>query len=136
MVRSPFVTRSFKPCTEPPWGALTALDLRSGKKRWEVPLGVWMGEATGSPNFGGPLVTAGGVTFIAASADDRFRAFDTDTGKILWETELPAPGHATPMTYVWKGVQYVVISAGGHAKVLPKLADSVIAFRLDSAGAK
>jgi quinoprotein glucose dehydrogenase len=130
MVRAPFITSGRMPCTEPPWGALTALDLTSGKKRWEVPLGSWLGQPSGSPNFGGPLVTAGGVTFIGASADDRFRAFDTETGKVLWETELPAPGVATPMTYVWKGVQYVVISAGGHAKVGTKLADSVIAFRL------
>jgi quinoprotein glucose dehydrogenase len=130
MVRAPFITSARKPCTEPPWGALTALDLVSGKKRWEVPLGSWLGEPLGSPNFGGPLVTAGGLTFIAASADERLRAFDTETGKVLWEADLPAPGVATPMTYVWKGVQYVVISAGGHAKVGTKLADSVIAFRL------
>jgi quinoprotein glucose dehydrogenase len=130
MVRAPLITPERKLCNEPPWGALTALDLQSGKKRWEVPLGSWLGQELGSPSLGGPLVTAGGLTFIAAAADNQLRAFDTDTGKVLWKAYLPAAGHATPMTYVWKGVQYVVISAGGHAKVGTKLGDSVIAFRL------
>lgn len=130
MVRAPFITPGRIPCNEPPWGVLTALDLQSGKKRWEVPLGEYMGMKTGTPNLGGPLVTAGGLTFIAAAFDNRLRAFDTESGKVLWEIELPAAGHATPMTYVWKGRQYVVISAGGHAKLGTKLGDAVVAFAL------
>jgi len=128
MVRAPLLTPGRLGCTEPPWGALTALDLNTGKKRWEVALGSWLGHALGSPSLGGPIATAGGVTFIAAAADNRFRAFDTDTGKILWETELPAAGHATPMTYLWKGKQYVVIAAGGHGKLGTKMGDALVAF--------
>lgn len=130
MVRAPLITPQRIPCNEPPWGALTALDLKTGKKKWEVTLGTWMGKELGGPSLGGPLVTGGGLTFIAATADNQIRAFDTDTGKVLWSNELPAAGHATPMTFVWKGVQYVVISAGGHAKLGSKLGDSVVAFRL------
>ena len=89
-----------------------------------------MGQKTGTPNLGGPLVTAGGLTFIAATFDNRLRAFDTTSGKVVWETELPAAAHATPMTYVWKGKQYVVISAGGHGKLGTKLGDAVVAFAL------
>jgi quinoprotein glucose dehydrogenase len=130
MVRAPLLTPQRIPCNEPPWGALTALDLNTGKKKWEVPLGTWMGRELGGPSLGGPLATAGGLTFIAATADNQIRAFDTETGKVLWTNELPAAGHATPMSFVWKGVQYVVVSAGGHAKLGSKLGDSVVAFRL------
>ena len=93
-------------------------------------MGEFLGQKTGSPSLGGPLVTAGGLTFIAATFDNRLRAFDSETGKTLWEFELPAAGHATPMTYVWRGKQYVVISAGGHAKLGSKLGDAVVAFAL------
>lgn len=130
MMRAPLITPGKLLCNPPPWGALTALDLNTGKKKWEVPLGSWLGNPLGSPNLGGSLVTAGGLIFIAATADNLFRAFDIETGEILWEHELPAAGHATPMTYVVKGKQYVVISAGGHAKLGSKLGDAVVAFRL------
>ena len=128
VMRAPLITPGKLLCNPPPWGALTALDLTTGKKRWEVPLGIWLGHDYGSPNLGGPLITAGGLIFIAATADNRFRAFDVETGKLLWDTELPAAGHATPMTYVVNGKQYIVISAGGHAKLGSKLGDAVVAF--------
>jgi quinoprotein glucose dehydrogenase len=130
MERAPLITPGRLPCNEPPWGALTALDLQTGKKRWEVPLGSWIGHELGSPSLGGPLATAGGLTFIAATQDAHLRAFDSETGKLLWSTELPAAAQATPMTFVWKGKQYVVISAGGHGKLGTKLGDAVIAFSL------
>lgn len=130
MVRAPLISPGRIPCNEPPWGALTALDLQSGKKRWEVALGSWLGHDVGSPNLGGPLVTAGNLTFIAATQDAHLRAFDSETGKVLWQTELPAAAQATPMTFVWKGKQYVVISAGGHGKLGTKLGDAVVAFSL------
>ena len=97
-----------------------------GKFRW-VP---GSGMTLGSPSLGGPLATAGGLTFIAATQDAHLRAFDSETGKVLWQTELPAAAQATPMTYVWKGKQYVVISAGGHGKLGTKLGDAVVAFGL------
>lgn len=130
MIRAPLITPSRLPCNEPPWGALTALDLDTGKKRWEVPLGSWLGHDIGGPSLGGPLVTGGGLTFIGATADNRLRAFDTESGKVLWEKELPAAAHATPMTFLWKGKQYVVICAGGHGKLGSKLGDAVLAFAL------
>lgn len=129
MERAPLITRNRFLCNAPPWGALAALNLRTGRKAWEVPLGTFQGQA-GSPSMGGPVVTAGGLVFIAATMDERLRAFDTETGAKLWEAELPASAHATPMTYIWKGKQYVVICAGGHAKLGTKLGDSVIAFGL------
>ena len=131
MVRAPLITPGRLPCNEPPWGALTALDLQSGKKRWEVPARLLDQDTIcGSLGLGGPMVTAGGLTFIAATQDAHLRAFDSATGKVLWQTELPAAAQATPMTYVWKGKQYVVISAGGHGKLGTKLGDAVVAFSL------
>jgi quinoprotein glucose dehydrogenase len=130
MIRAPLITPGKLLCNPPPWGALTAIDLTTGKKKWEVPLGDWLGQADGSPNLGGPLVTAGGLAFIGATPDNRFRAFDVESGQMLWESELPAAGHATPMTYIVKGKQYVVISAGGHAKLGSKLGDAVVAYAL------
>jgi quinoprotein glucose dehydrogenase len=84
----------------------------------------------GSFSLGGPLVTAGGLTVISATLDEKLRAFETATGKLLWEADLPASAQATPMTYEYKGRQYVVICAGGHAKVGTKLGDFVVAFAL------
>jgi quinoprotein glucose dehydrogenase len=119
------------PCNRPPWGTTVAVDLASGKKVWEVPLGTMVpGKATGSINLGGPMVTAGGLVFTSASMDGVFRAFDSETGRELWSYRLPAGGQATPMTYTVGGRQYVVIAAGGHGKLGTKQGDYVIAFAL------
>ncbi|MGZ5923287.1 MAG: pyrroloquinoline quinone-dependent dehydrogenase [Rhizomicrobium sp.] len=127
------------PCNPPPWGQLHAIDMHSGKILWSVPLGTtedlvpfseyFLG-ASGTPNLGGPIVTAGGVVFIGAAMDDYLRAFDAKTGAELWKGRLPAGGQATPMTYVWKGRQYVVIAAGGHSKLGTKRGDKVMAYAL------
>ena len=123
--------------TKPPWGTLAAVDLNSGKLKWEVPLGVMMDPSKypeavkwGSINLGGAITTAGGLTFIASSLDGFFRAFDTSTGEMLWQSMLPAGGQATPMTYELNGKQYVVIAAGGHGKLGTKLGDYVVAYAL------
>jgi quinoprotein glucose dehydrogenase len=108
------------PATAPPWGTLNAINLNTGEYAWKIPLGEYPELAaagmtnTGSENYGGPLVTAGGLVFIAATNYDRkFRAFDKSTGKLLWETTLPFAGNATPITYSVGGRQYVVIYATG-----------------------
>jgi quinoprotein glucose dehydrogenase len=119
------------PCNKPPWGVLTAVDLDAGTLRWEVPLGArTLGLIRGLPNLGGPIVTAGGLVFIAAAMDDRLRAFDVETGRELWQASLPAGGQATPMTYVAGGRQFVVIAAGGNARLGTRLGDAVLAFAL------
>jgi quinoprotein glucose dehydrogenase len=119
------------PCNAPPWGTTTAVDLFSGKIVWDVPLGSFIpGQQTGTINLGGPMITAGGLVFTAAAMDNFIRAFDSETGNKLWKFELPAGGQATPMTYTFKGKQYVVIAAGGHGKLGTKQGDSVVAFAL------
>jgi quinoprotein glucose dehydrogenase len=124
------------PCIPPPWGELTALDLVTGKTLWRVPLGhVVRGglkspDAWGSPGYGGPLVTASGLIFVGATFDSRFRAFDIDDGRVLWEARVPAPAIAVPMTYEAGGRQYVVIAAGGTAYGDDQLADALVAFAL------
>jgi quinoprotein glucose dehydrogenase len=122
------------PCNPPPWGTLAAVDLAAGKIRWQVPLGTMaMGLIQGLPNLGGPIVTASGLVFIAAAIDDKLRAFDARTGRELWQAPLPAGGQATPMTYVMGGRQFVVIAAGGHARLGTKFGDAVVAFALPTA---
>jgi quinoprotein glucose dehydrogenase len=125
------------PCTAPPWAALTAVDMLSGKVAWEVPLGsieklapVPIPWELGTPGAGGPLITAGGLVFIGYTLDDKFRAFDLKTGKTLWKAELPAAGMATPMSYEINGEQYVVIPAGGHSMYGSSKGDSVMAYKL------
>ena len=137
MFRGPLLSPMGIPCLAPPWGALAAVDLEAGAIRWEVPLGtirdiapVPLPMAWGTPNLGGPLVTAGGVVFIGAAMDNYLRAFDTQTGKELWKSRLPAGAQATPMSYEVNGRQFVVIAAGGHGKMGTKLGDSLIAYAL------
>ncbi len=120
-----FVDEDGNPAIEPPWGTLSAIDLERGEISWQVPLG---GE-TGTENYGGPTVTAGGLVFIAASKDEKFRAFDKKTGELLWEVDLPAGGYATPATYSVDGRQYVVIAAGG-GKIGTPSGDAYLAFAL------
>jgi quinoprotein glucose dehydrogenase len=123
------------PAIKPPWGTLNAIDLNSGEFVWRVPLGEVPAltargvPPTGTENYGGPLLTAGGLVFIAASKDERFRAFDQATGRVLWETRLPAGGYATPATYLVNGRQYVVIACGG-GKMGTKSGDAYVAFAL------
>ena len=145
MRRAPLLSPGGTPCNPPPWGTLVAVDLFSGKTVWDVPLGTVVAGAfkrllvrafrpalldSGSPNFGGPIATAGGLVFTAASMDNSLRALDADSGKELWKHELPAGGQATPMTYRIDGRQYVVIAAGGHGKLGTTLGDYVLAFTL------
>jgi len=116
MRRTAFKSELGIPCVKPPWGLLTAVDMMRGTIKWQIPLGVtpYIHLNLGMPGIGGPIVTAGGLVFIAASLDDRLRAFDTDSGQLKWEVKLPAGGQATPMTYTIGGRQYVVIAAGGY----------------------
>ena len=128
------------PCNPPPWGELAAVDLSTGDLLWKVKLGtlhdvlpIPLPIRLGVPNLGGPLVTAGGVVFIAAAiTDDHLRAFDLATGEELHKWRLPAGGQATPMTYRARedGPQYVVMPAGGYGRGGSTLGDSLIAYRL------
>ena len=123
------------PAIKPPWGTLSAIDLNTGEYRWRITLGEHSPltargiPPTGTEQYGGPIVTAGGLVFIAATQDEKFRAFDKATGKLLWETTLPAAGYATPSTFAVNGRQYVVIAAGG-GKLGSKSSDTYVAFAL------
>jgi quinoprotein glucose dehydrogenase len=129
--RSFMFSPSKLPCNAPPWGTTEAIDLFTGKQVWDVPLGTLVaGQQTGSLNLGGPMITAGGLVFTSAAMDLYLRAFDIESGKELWKYQLPAGGQATPMTYTWKGKQYIVIAAGGHGKLRTKQGDYVVAFAL------
>ncbi|MDE2196525.1 MAG: pyrroloquinoline quinone-dependent dehydrogenase [Gammaproteobacteria bacterium] len=132
MRRKVFVSPLKIPCVKPPWGQLAAVDMVRGTIKWQVPLGnaVLNHFNLGVPNMGGPVITAGGLVFIAASMDDDIRALDINTGKVLWQYKLPAGGQATPMTYSINGKQYLVIAAGGHGPGGTKRGDYVIAFAL------
>ena len=123
------------PAVKPPWGTLSAINLNTGAYLWRIPLGEHEAlkarglPITGTEQYGGPIVTSGGLVFIAATQDAKFRAFDKTTGKLLWETALPEAGYATPTTYSVHGKQYVVIAAGG-GKLGTKSGDSYVAFSL------
>jgi quinoprotein glucose dehydrogenase len=124
------------PAITPPWGSLTAINLNTGDFAWQISLGEFDEltkkgiPPTGTPNLGGSIVTAGGLIFIASTKDEKFRAFDKETGNILWETKLPAGGYATPCTYMVNGKQYIAIAAGGGGKMNTKSGDYYLAFAL------
>lgn len=124
------------PCTPPPWGTMTAIDLVTGRTVWHRPVGrahrngMGAPEVWGSPMSAGPMVTAGGLVFMGAVMDNHLRAFDVDSGKTLWQGRLPAPGMAVPMTYRAQGRQFVVVAAGGWAPLQTDLADELVAFAL------
>jgi len=130
-----FLDKNGFPGITPPWGTLNAVDLNTGKRIWKVTLGEFPEltkkgiPATGTENYGGPLVTKGGLVFIAATKDEMIRAFDKASGKVVWEHPLPAAGYATPATYTVNGKQYVVIACGG-GKIGSKSGDAFVAFAL------
>ncbi|WP_295791265.1 PQQ-binding-like beta-propeller repeat protein [Mucilaginibacter sp.] len=130
-----FLDKDGYPGIKPPWGTLDAVDLTSGKLLWKVPLGEYPEltkkgiPITGTELYGGPLVTKGGLVFVAATKDEKIRAFDKKTGKQLWAAKLPAAGYATPATYAIDGKQYVVIACGG-GKIGSKSGDSYVCFAL------
>ncbi len=123
------------PAIKPPWGTLSAIDIENAEIKWQVPFGEHEElsrrglPVTGTENYGGPAITSNGLLFIAASQDEKFRVFDQENGKILFETELPAAGYATPSIYTVDGRQFVVIACGG-GKLGTKSGDSYVAFAL------
>lgn len=136
-----FLDKDGYPALKPPWGTLSSIDLNEGTLLWQVPLGD-RPEArepgdppTGTENYGGPLLTSSGLLFIGATSDEKFRAFDANDGQLLWETDLPAAGYATPASYMVDGRQFVVIAAGG-GKIGTPSGDAWVAFALpESVGA-
>jgi quinoprotein glucose dehydrogenase len=137
----PLLSPLGSPCSEPPWAALTAVDMEKREILWEVPLGSidkmlpvslpWdVDLSLGTPGAGGPLLTAGGLVFIGYTLDDRFRAFDLKSGEVVWQTDLPAAGTAVPVSYEAGGEQYIVIPAGGHTMYQTTVGDSVMAYKL------
>ena len=132
-----FLDHEGYPAIKPPWGVLTAINLNTGEFAWQIPLGEHPEltarglPRTGTETFGGSIVTAGGLVFIAGTKDEKFHAFDKQTGKLLWEQALPAGGYATPSTYQVKGRQYVMIAAGGAGKLRTKAGDAFVAFSVE-----
>lgn len=138
VVMGPFLGKLKVPCQAPPWGYVAGADLTTGQIAWKhrngtvrdmtmLPLPFKLGV----PGIGGPIITAGGVAFLAAAVDDFIRGYDLTTGAQLWQARLPAGGQATPMTYEQDGRQFVVIVAGGHGSVGTKPGDYVIAYALE-----
>ena len=140
---SPFLSPLGVPCQQPPFGMVSAINLKTRKLVWTRPFGTTAGSGPfgmrlglplpmGVPNLGGSLTTASGLTFIGASQDEYFRAIDTRSGRELWRAVLPAGGQATPMTYKTPGGrQFVVIAAGGHMGLRTRMGDSLVAYALD-----
>ena len=134
LYRLSFTAPSGLPCAPQPFGAVVAINLNTGEKRWSTPLGTMVaGEQTGTIGMGGPLVTAGGLVFIGASSDSVLRALDSATGRIVWTAPLPAPASATPMSFALNGTQYVVVAAGGHGMTGTAQSDAIVAFALPAA---
>lgn len=134
---NPFLSPLGLPCKQPAWGYISAIDLKTNEIVWKKRIGTVRDSSPiplpfkmGMPMLGGPIVTAGGVVFIGATADNYLRAFDVNNGKELWRARLPAGGQATPMSYSIDGKQYIVIAAGGHGSFGTKLGDYVMAYAL------
>jgi len=131
-----FVDHEGYPAVKPPWGHLTAIDLSSGDTAWREVLGEYPvlrergKKRTGTFQLGGCIASAGGLVFVAATADEKIRAFDSDSGDVLWEHKLPAGGYATPCTYAAGGKQYVVIACGGGNRQQTPSGDEYVAFSL------
>jgi quinoprotein glucose dehydrogenase len=131
-----FTDQNGYPGVKPPWGHLTAIDLNTGEFAWRVVFGEYPEltakgiPPTGTQNFGGTIVTEGGLVFIGGTMDEKFHAYDKSTGKLLWDYKLDAGGYATPSTYMVNGRQYVVIAAGGGGKLGTKSSDEFVAFAL------
>lgn len=126
MYRDFLISPAGTPCNAPPWSAVVAFDVNTGKLRWESAVGK-------SISMGGAIVTGGGLVFTGASLEPVIRAYNTESGAETWKADLPASAQSTPMTYEWEGRQYIVICAGGHGKAKDfgaKMGDSVVAFRL------
>jgi glucose dehydrogenase len=134
-----FVDERYYPAVKPPWGTLTAMDLATGKRAWQVPLGEYEQltregiPPTGTRNFGGPVVTAGGLLIIAATSDEMLRIFDKSSGELLWQFKLPAAGYSTPSTYAIDGRQYIVVTCSGGKLGTPS-GDMYMAFSIPSPG--
>ena len=126
------------PCQQPPWGRLHAINLSTGEIAWQIPFGDAPQLAargitgTGTPSLGGAITTATGLVFIGGTNDRRFRAFDSRTGRMLWDAALPASGHATPLSYQGprSGRQFVAIAAGGGGRFSAGVSDAIVAFAL------
>ena len=138
VIMTPVVSPLGIPCTAPPWATLAAVDLESGDILWQIPFGTLKGMAPwpfyhlieGGMEMGGPMVTASGLIFIAATSDGYFRAFDIENGDELWKQKLPTTGNAVPMSYTYNNEQYVLVAAGGHFTSPKPAGDHLVAYKL------